>query len=186
MDEMLKRGNVPENAALAFEGVRCRIYQWPQKMYDGSIATFEKIVRIPASTVIAVVDGKILIQEQEQPHREPFLSLSGGHADFWEEKLLDVAKRELLEESGLISEDWELVTDLSKRDFYIFEHHLYIARSCKKVAEPHLDNGEKITNKFVSLEEFKTVISDTKWRHPDITNYLNKSSNFDKLVKMVR
>lgn len=187
MDETLERANIPKSASLVFEGIRTRVYQWPQRLFDGTTATFEKTMRIPASTIIAVMDGHILIQEQEHPHlKESFLSLAGGHADSWEEPLLEVAKRELLEETGLISNNWQLLADLSRYRFDIFEHHLYIAKDCKKVSEPHLEGGEKITVKFVKPEEFKVVIEDPLWRHVDITNYLNKDGNFDKLVSLIK
>lgn len=185
MDEMLKRASIPQEAVLAFEGVRCRVYQWPQKMYDGSFATFEKIVRFPASTVIAIVDGKILIQEQEQPHRGPFLCLAGGTADHWDEPLEEVAKRELKEETGLESDDWQLLADISRRDYNVFEHHIYLARKCHEVSEPKLDNGEKITTMFVTVDEFRMIKEDPRWRHVDITAYLNKADNFDKLVALI-
>lgn len=182
---MLKRGNIPEHAVLVFDGIRCRVYQWPQKMYDGTTATFEKVVRIPAATVIAEMDGRILIQEQEQPHRAPFICLAGGHADAWEESLDDVVKRELKEETGLESNDWQLFADVSQRDFSVFEHHLYLARDCQKVAEPVFDVGEKIKERLVTLKEFREVIEDPLWRHWDITNYLNKPGNFDRLESLI-
>lgn len=185
MDEMLKRGGVPEQAVLAFEGVRCRVYQWPQKMYDGSTATFEKVVKLPAATVVAVVEDKILVQEQEQPHRSPFLCLAGGGADSWDESLFETAQRELREETGLESDDWQLFADMSRRDFQVFEHHLYLARNCRKVTEPRLDNGEKITTRLVTPEEFAKIIEDPQWRHLDITAYLNKSGNFDRLISLL-
>lgn len=186
MDDILKKAHIPPNATLAFQSARCRVYQWPQKLYDGTVGTFEKIIRIPAATVIAVVDGQILIQEQEQPHIEgSFLSLAGGHADSWDEALDQVAKRELLEETGLHSDDWRLVADLTQLHFTIFQHHLYLALDCKKMAEPRFDGGEKITTRLVNSSEFKEVMHDSRWRHVDITAYLNKADNFDKLVALI-
>ncbi len=185
MDGILERANIPKDATLAFTGERCRIYQWPQEMYDGSIGTFEKIVRLSGAIVIAVVDGKILIEEQEQPGKGPFLCLPGGHVDSWEEPLLEAGKSELKEETGFESTDWELIVDLSQRVFTVFEHHLYLARDCMKVTAPHLDNGEKINVSLVTPEEFRSVIEDPRWHHPDITAYLNKPGNFDKLISLI-
>lgn len=50
-------------------------------MYDGTTKIFEKIKKSDTVAVIAVVDGKILIQKQEQPHRDMFLSLPGGKCE---------------------------------------------------------------------------------------------------------
>lgn len=74
---------------------------------------------------------------------------------------------------------------MSRRDFQVFEHHLYLARNCRKVTEPRLDNGEKITTRLVTPEEFAKIIEDPQWRHLDITAYLNKSGNFDRLISLL-
>ncbi len=44
-------------------------------------------------------DGRIILTEQEQPGKEPFIAACGGRVDEGEE-ILTAAKRELLEESG--------------------------------------------------------------------------------------
>lgn len=186
MKDALRKANIPETAELVFEGIRCRIYQWPQKIFDGTVKTFEKTARIPAATVVAIWDGKIVVLEQQQPHREPFISLPGGHANSWDEPFIEIAKRELLEETGLRSGDWQLAIDLSRYDFNIFEHHLYLALNCRKVAEPELDQGEKISTKLVDAIEFKEIIEDPRWRHVDLTAYLNKAGNFDKLIAQTK
>ena len=181
MDGLKQRAHIPEHAAIVFTGVRCVIYQWEQEMFDGSIGIFEKIVRIPAATAIATVGDKVLIQEQEQPHRSLFYSLPGGHADSYEEPLLEVAKRELKEEAGLVSEDWEIEQDISRRDFTVFEHNLYIARNCQKKFDPEFDGGEKIVSKYVTVEDLFTILDDPLWRHKDIAEYLKDTYTVDTL-----
>ena len=142
MSDILEKANIPKDAKIAFEGMRCRVYQWPQTLYDGSVEIFEKTRRIPASTVIAIVEGQIQILEEQLPHLTfSYISLPGGHADFWDEPLSEIAKRELREETGLESSDWQLFADLTQVTFNIFEHHVYLARGCSQVAEPILDKG---------------------------------------------
>jgi len=43
------------------------VYQWPQKMFDGSTATFEMIKRPDTVQIIATVGNKILMTQEEQP-----------------------------------------------------------------------------------------------------------------------
>lgn len=100
---------LPSNAKCVFKGKLYDTYQWEQKMFDGSIRTFEMLKRPYNGCVIAVINDKILILEQEQPGRGTFLSLPGGRCDQDEEPFI-AAQRELLEETGYISEDWELWT----------------------------------------------------------------------------
>lgn len=74
---MIKK-SVPEDASLVYQGEIFKIYQWKQRLYDGSTATFEKVIRPNTVEVIAVDGDKIIFTEQEQPHRDPFLALPGG------------------------------------------------------------------------------------------------------------
>src|SRR3990167_5801555 len=91
---------IPENAKRVFKGVVFDVYQWEQKMFDCSKATFEKLKRPDTVVVFPVLpDGKIILTEQEQPGKAPFIGATGGRIDEGEE-VLDAARRELLEESG--------------------------------------------------------------------------------------
>ncbi|MBU4368171.1 NUDIX domain-containing protein [Patescibacteria group bacterium] len=101
-------GQLPTSAKMVFKGEIFEVWQWKQKMFDGSIQTFEKLRRTNTAQVIPAVGDKILIQIQEQPDRKKsFNSIPGGRCDWGEEPLI-AAKRELLEETGYISDDWTL------------------------------------------------------------------------------
>ena len=144
---------LPPNAKRVFKGVIFDVYQWKQKMFDGSFKTFEMLKRPNSILVIPTMDGKILLANEEQPHKGRFLELFGGRHEEGEEPL-DGAKRELLEESGLTSEDWELWKTHepnSKIDSHIF---VFLARDCSKTADPHLDPGERIETLALTFPEF--------------------------------
>ena len=66
---------------------------------------FERLKRLNTAMVIPVVGDKILVQEQQQPDMEPFVGLAGGRCNDYEEDQLTIAKRELLEETGHVSQD---------------------------------------------------------------------------------
>ena len=101
------RTKKPDNAQKVFEGVLFNVYQWPQKMFDGSTITFESLERRDTVTIIPVTeDGKIIMTKQEQPCAKPFLSLPGGIMDPGEAVFV-AAKRELMEETGYLSDDWQ-------------------------------------------------------------------------------
>jgi hypothetical protein len=51
----LKRPGIPENAKLAFKGIIFEVWQWEQKMFDGSIEIFERIWRSPSVNILAIV-----------------------------------------------------------------------------------------------------------------------------------
>ena len=144
---------IPENAKRVFRGVVFDVYQWEQKMFDGSKATFEKLKRPDTVVVFPVLPGgKIILTEQEQPGKAPFIGATGGRVDEGED-ILEAAKRELLEESGYTAEEfilWDTQHPTSKLDWVVYT---FIAKKIKRVAEPELDAGEKIKLIELTLDE---------------------------------
>jgi len=148
---------IPKNAKLAFKGVLFETWQWEQPMFDGSVEIFECQRRPNTASVVAVIDDKILIQNQRQPDRqEPFVSLPGGRCDKedWSEDPLAAAKRELLEETGYASDDWLLWYQYQQSYKTISTVYTYIAKNCEYRRAPRLDAGEKIENRLIGFEEF--------------------------------
>jgi len=59
---------IPPEAQCVFAGEIFSVYQWPQRLYDGSVATFEMVRRPDTVFVIAVDDaGNVLVNDEEQP-----------------------------------------------------------------------------------------------------------------------
>lgn len=84
MKKVIPNGSVliPDNAVRAFQGMIFDVYQWPQKLYDGSEFTFEMLKRTDTVSVIGLVDGgKILVIDDEQPHLGSRRSFPGGRVD---------------------------------------------------------------------------------------------------------
>lgn len=168
-----RKSTIPLQAKLVFKGQIFDVYQWEQKMYDVSIAIFEKLKRPDTVQVIAVTDDKkIIVQEEEQPSSDCFFGLPGGRVDEQEDPL-NAAKRELLEETGYEAKEMELIRETrpyGKIDWVIYH---FVARGCKKVAEPRLDVGEKIKTMLVTFEDFVKLAESHKNRDLDLLNYLN-------------
>mgnify|MGYP003981080969 CR=1 FL=1 len=148
---------IPENAKQVFEGEIFNVWQWDQKMFDGSMAVFERISRPNTAEVFVVVGDKIIIQRQEQPDTQEFLSMVGGRIEKGEDPL-DGAKREVLEETGHASDDWELVRITEPSGKIDWAIYVYVARDAKKVAEQSLDAGEKIKLEFYTLDELIKLV----------------------------
>ena len=143
---------IPPNAKKVFHGKIFDVYQWEQKMFDGTKETFEKLKRPDTVVVFPILpDGKIILTEQEQPGKQPFIGATGGRVDEGED-ILDAAKRELLEESGYEAKEfilWDSQHPTSKIDWVVYT---FIAKGLKKVADLHLDAGEKIKLLPVTLD----------------------------------
>jgi len=157
--------HIPSHAKKMFSGVIFDTYQWEQIMFDGSTATFEMLKRMSTVSILATTkEHTILLAHQQQPHHDDFISLPGGKQDPGETPL-ETAKRELQEESGYTSNEWELYKSYKPYNKIDWEVFVYIAKNCKKTHPQQLDPGEKISISTVSFEEFIETVTVTSNFH---------------------
>lgn len=146
---------IPETARKIFEGQIFDVYQWQQKMFDGSEETFEMLKRPDTVLVIPVIEDKIIVLEDEQPHTGMSLSFPGGRVDKQDSNILSAAKREVLEETGYEFSNWRLIKVFqphSKIEWFIY---YYLAWEAGKKTVANLDAGEKIKLLKMSFEGVK-------------------------------
>ena len=151
---------IPQQAKRVFKGIIFDVYQWPQKMFDGSTETFEALKRSDTAIVIGVTpEGQILVVEDEQPQRTKVLTFPGGRVNAGEEPLAG-AQRELHEETGYASDQWELWYSYSASEKIDSTVYYYLARNIRKTGESHPDPGERIAPRLVSVDQvFEDIIS---------------------------
>jgi ADP-ribose pyrophosphatase len=166
---------IPDNAEVVFKGKVFDVYQWKQEQFDGSFATYEKTKR-PDTVVTFLVldDGKILLTEQEQPGKIPFIAACGGRVDEGED-ILEAAKRELLEESGYEADDWMLWKSVQPQSKIEWAVYVFIAKVAKKVSDQSLDSGERIKFKPVTFDEFIQMARNKEFREQEILTDLYES-----------
>ncbi len=180
---------IPSDAEQIFHGRIFDVYQWSQKMFDGTIETFEKLKRPDTVNVIPVLEnGTILLSKQSQPSREPFTGTFGGMIDHGETPY-DAAVRELREETGYESSSFTLihsVQPVAKIDWAIYT---YVARQVKKVGDPVLDAGEDISVFAVSFEEFVKWSADPMFRDTEISlmvfRAMSKPHGLEELKRII-
>lgn len=171
--------SIPKNARRVFKGVIFEVWQWRQKMFDGSWAVFEKLKRPDSVEVIPIMGNKILIQTQRQPDwNTSFISLPGGVCDEGENPL-EAAKRELLEETGYASKKWSKLKVMHPFHKIVWNVYSFIAKDCKFDKNPELDAGEKITTKLIAFDEFIMLSSEPRFRHKSISEMLLRA-RYDK------
>jgi ADP-ribose pyrophosphatase len=156
----------PKEAKKVYSGKWLDVFRWQQKLYDGTFATYEMVVRVPAADVIATVGEKIIIGMQEQAGQPLFPSIPGGLLEPGEDPE-EGGRRELLEESGYACDRLQLARKYDGYNRIVFEKYLFIARDCKKIAEQKLDGGEKIEVKLIDFDTFIQLCRNIKFKIPE-------------------
>lgn len=144
---------VPEGAAKVFDGVLFEAYQWQQSLFDGGSTTFEMLRRDDTAVAICVVDGKLVVLQDEQPHHGMTVSFPGGRVDDDDSDIMRAAQREVHEETGYSFAHWKLIEVRQpelKIEWFV---HVYVAWGVTGQDEPHVDGGEKITVELLSFDE---------------------------------
>ncbi|MCR4328508.1 MAG: NUDIX hydrolase [Patescibacteria group bacterium] len=173
MDSLAPRPGLPAHAKRVFKGEIFEVWQWEQKMFDGTTNTFERIWRYSTVEIFATVGDKIILEDQDQPDRKGSVTVPSGRMDQGEDDPLVEAKRELLEETGYTSDDWTLFMTLGRDSKVIHEIHHFIARNCIKTSEQQLDSGEKIATRLISFDEFLELVDEPRfWMSAEFKNYM--------------
>ncbi len=172
---------VPKEAEKVFKGIIYDVYHWKQKMFDGSLSTFEMLKRSDTIKAIAIKDEKIVITRQMQPNSKEFLDIPGGMHDVDDEDEFTAAKRELQEETGLVCKNWRLIS--IKQPHNKIEQFVYIFLAWDVIdqTEQKLDNGERISVELVSFEKFKSLLGTDDFRSPKM-DILDSINSIDELL----
>ncbi|MCP4354526.1 MAG: NUDIX hydrolase [Proteobacteria bacterium] len=177
---------IPEHAKCVFKGILFDTYQWQQELYDGSFTTFEMLKRKHVISVIALQDENIFYLEEQQPDKDPFIGLVSGCADNNSEDPLETAKRELLEETGMASDDWSLIMESNDNPFIDCPIYIYTARNCRVIAEPTLEPSEKIDVHIATIDKFcdEILVGDSFQIHHPLRVGLLTETNKEKMTKL--
>jgi 8-oxo-dGTP diphosphatase len=92
--------------------------------------TTDQIVKI-ACDVILERDGKVLMGKRLNAVGAGSYGMPGGHLEFGE-SLQNCAKRELLEETGLIAEELEFVAIVSQPQTVTPQHYVHFVFKCSR------------------------------------------------------
>lgn len=149
---------IPDHAERVFQGKIFDVYQWPQPLFDGSEHIFEMLKRMDTVTAICVVDDKILVIDDEQPHLGSRRSFPGGRVDETDLSVESAAQREIQEETGYSFKNWRLVKvsqPYSKMEWFVY---VFLAWDVTEQQPPQLDAGEKIVLQALGFDAVKSLI----------------------------
>ena len=128
---------------------------------NGTIIPDYYVTEKKSVSLVVAMDSKnrvILVTEYKYPPNAVHIGIPGGTFDNENDDPLDVAKRELLEETGYVSDCWEslgAVDEYTIRDTH--KVHLFAAKNVYKIAKQNLDTTEEINFEFVPLDKAVTM-----------------------------
>ena len=144
-----------------YDGALLKVHRDTVRLPDGSTGGREYI-RHPGAVAIVPLfdDGRVLLERQfRYPHRREFIELPAGKLEPGEPHL-DTAKRELLEETGYVAQEWTPLGVIHTAIAYTDEAiELFVARKLSK-GERKLDQGEFLEIFAVAFEEAIAMIRD--------------------------
>jgi ADP-ribose pyrophosphatase len=144
-----------------FDGALLKVHRDTVRLPDGSTGAREYI-RHPGAVAIVPLfdDGRVLLERQfRYPHGREFIEIPAGKLDPGEPHL-DTAKRELLEETGYIAEDWTHLGVIHTAIAYTDEAiDLFVARKLT-LQKRNLDQGEFLEIFTAPFEQAIAMVRD--------------------------
>jgi len=145
------------------EGVVINLYKDTVEI-NGTIAEWDYIHHDGAAAVVAVAeDGRLVMVRQYRNALDRFtLELPAGKLDDPGEPTLKCAKRELEEEAGYYTEDFQYLLTVNTTVAFCNEKiDIYLARNLQ-ISKQHLDEEESIDVELWNIEDLKQLIYEGK------------------------
>lgn len=144
-----------------------KLWEEEVRLPDGKVISDWLRVELPhyVQMFVVTVENKVLfVRRYKHGAAAMETALPGGYLDSADEDPLVAAQRELLEEAGLVSDDWtDLGTYLMDANREAGHGHLFLARGARRVAEPDAGDLEALELVYVPLDQVRAL-----WRSGDI------------------
>jgi ADP-ribose pyrophosphatase len=132
-----------DTSVKVFEGIRFSVYQWQQKLFDGSFTTYETIKRNDTVVILGYDGEHIILVNERQPHWDYFIvAAPGGIVDEGED-IEHAARREMEEETGCIFDTYVLVDVSFPTPGVEWGRYIFIATNLLSINEKRLDRAEE-------------------------------------------
>ncbi len=106
--------------------------------------------------IVALDDADRLLMIEQYRHARGIVSLElpGGGIDAGDADLIAGARRELLEETGCVADDWQVVASLSPNPaIHTNRCRAVLARGTRCVASPQDEPSERVRRRWIAVDE---------------------------------
>ncbi|MDE2464314.1 MAG: NUDIX hydrolase [Alphaproteobacteria bacterium] len=142
-------------------GERLRVFAEHIRLPDGrEIEDYLQFSTPPFATIVAQTCEGLFVCERHYKHgpKRTILSLPAGGIEGEDAQV--GAKRELLEETGYASEDWQaLASWIMHGNAGGGTTHSFLARNCRKIAEPESGDLEEIEVELLSASDIMAALA---------------------------
>jgi ADP-ribose pyrophosphatase len=140
---------------LAYKKYSRKIEEVIFELPDGSTSDFYIKAEGPASSILGITDDNevVLVKQFRAGPCEILDELPGGYVDAGEDPT-DAARREFLEETGYEG-SVEFIGTCLDDAYSTMVRHCFVAKNCKKVAEPQNTATEQTEVVLLSVDEFR-------------------------------
>ena len=146
---------------MVFDGNLLKVYRDAVRLPDGSRGEREYIRHPGAVAIVALTEARELLLERQYryPPRREFIEIPAGKIDPGEAHFA-TAKRELLEETGYVAQEWTRLCVLHTAIGYTDEAiELYLARKLTLQARK-LDPGEFLETFLLPFDDALAMVRD--------------------------
>lgn len=129
------------------------------------IDDFYAITISDAAAIVALDDAGnvILKREYRYCYDRDLIEIPAGVFEPGETDGLTVAKRELLEETGYVSDEWQYLGATVESAAKLTNHiHIYFANHCRRVSAQHLDATEALEVLLMPLERAVDMVMENE------------------------